>query len=95
MTVSAQPYPEVKTPNEAPMIPLMSAPTLCPDCGSDEISETTRVSSVHGRIKAWICRYCHWASDPRIGPPPADRGKNFTLRRRLASAKEANEDPVG
>ncbi len=75
-----------------PMTSSMSGPTLCPDCGSDEISETTRDSSVHGRIKAWICRYCHWASDPRIGPPPADRGKNFTLRRRIASAMEADEN---
>jgi hypothetical protein len=81
----------VKTPKVAPMIPLMSEPTRCPDCGSREISETNRISTVHGRIKTWICGYCHWASDPRIGRPAADRGKNFTLRRRLASAMEANE----
>jgi hypothetical protein len=45
---------------------------------------------IYGDITAFVCGVCDWASDPRIGRPPADRSKNFTLRR-LIQQKEESE----
>jgi len=56
-------------------------PDRCPECGSGPIVETTRHHSVDGDIHAYMCEWCHWISDPRIGRPPADHSKNVTLRR--------------
>ena len=64
----------------------MERPGLCPECGCDEIHETTRWSSVHGTIDAFYCGACDWTSDFRIGRPPAARSKNVTLRRMLAES---------
>ena len=65
----------------------MDAPDRCPECGSDELRTTTR----KGDIQAVVCGVCDWSSDPRVGRPPADRSKNFTLRRLLAASKQPNE----
>jgi rubredoxin len=56
-------------------------PSTCPECGSEEIRETTRPIGIYGDVTAFVCGACDWASDPRIGRPPADRSKNVTLRR--------------
>jgi hypothetical protein len=64
----------------------------CPECGSDELHETTRTYALYGEIRAVVCGVCHWASDPRIGRPPADRSKNVTLRRLVAAASEEQDD---
>ena len=58
--------------------------STCPECGSDEIRPTTRKGDIH----VVVCGVCDWASDPRIGRPPADRSKNFTLRRLIAASKQ-------
>jgi hypothetical protein len=65
----------------------MDAPDRCPECGSDELRTTTR----KGDIQVVVCGVCDWSSDPRVGRPPADRSKNFTLRRLLAASKRSNE----
>jgi hypothetical protein len=66
---------------------LMDAPDRCPECGSDELRTTTR----KGDLQVVVCGVCDWSSDPRVGRPPADRSKNFTLRRLLAASKQSNE----
>src|SRR6266550_287055 len=65
----------------------MDAPDRCPECGSDELRTTTR----KGDIQVVVCGVCDWSSDPRVGRPPADRSKNFTLRRLLAASRQAKE----
>jgi rubredoxin len=67
-------------------------PTICPVCGSDEVRETTRVIGLYDEITAFVCPVCDWASDPRIGRPPADRSKNFTLRRLINDRKDDAEE---
>jgi hypothetical protein len=67
-------------------------PSTCPECGSDEIRETTRALSIYGDVKAYVCGVCDWASDPRIGRPPADRSKNFTLRRLMQEREDSEPD---
>jgi hypothetical protein len=62
----------------------MEAPERCPECGSDEVRITSRRLIPDGLVEAAVCGNCDWASDPRIGRPPADRSKNLTLRRLLA-----------
>ena len=66
---------------------VVDAPDRCPECGSDELRTTTR----KGDIEVVVCGVCDWSSDPRVGRPPADRSKNFTLRRLIAASKQANE----
>jgi hypothetical protein len=66
---------------------FMDAPDRCPECGSDELRTTTR----KGDLQVVVCGVCDWSSDPRVGRPPADRSKNFTLRRLLAASKQSNE----
>ena len=71
-------------------------PERCPECGSTEVRETTRPYALYGDITAFVCSVCDWSSDPRIGRPPADRSKNFTLRRLIADVEDepsADEDP--
>lgn len=70
----------------------MDKPTTCPECGSNEIRETTRVIGIYDEITAFVCGVCDWASDPRIGRPPADRSKNFTLRRLIDDRKDDTTD---
>ena len=72
----------------------MEAPPTCPECRSTELHETKRHLDPFTEIKVMVCGVCHWASDPRVGRPPADRGKNVTLRRLMADVedKEAGED---
>ena len=69
----------------------MQKPERCPECGSTEIRETTRPYALYGDITAFVCGVCDWASDPRIGRPPADRSKNFTLRRLIADVEGEGE----
>ena len=66
--------------------------STCPDCGSDEIRETTRVIDIYEEITAYVCPVCDWASDPRIGRPPAARSKNFTLRRLIGDREQGKND---
>ncbi|MEX0983665.1 MAG: hypothetical protein WD096_01300 [Actinomycetota bacterium] len=73
----------------------MKAPARCPECGSQEIRSTTRQVIPDGPIEVFVCGNCDWASDLRIGRPPADRSKNLTLRRLLAKPKSNTEPPVG
>jgi hypothetical protein len=61
----------------------MDRPVVCPDCGSEEIAESVRVTSLYGEIRVIVCRACDWSPDTRIGKPAADRSKNVGLRRRL------------
>jgi hypothetical protein len=70
----------------------VEGPERCPECGSDELHETTRTYALYGDIRAVVCGVCHWASDPRIGRPPADRSKNVTLRRLVAAASDEQDD---
>ena len=80
----------------APYTPSVQKPEHCPECGSNEVRETTRPYALYGDITAFVCGVCDWASDPRIGRPPADRSKNFTLRRLIADVEEepsVKEDP--
>ena len=72
--------------------PTVDKPTTCPECGSNEIRETTRVIGIYDEIHAFVCGVCDWASDPRIGRPPADRSKNFTLRRLIDDRKSDPAD---
>ena len=72
----------------------MQKPERCPECGSTEIRTTTRPYALYGDITAFVCGVCDWASDPRIGRPPADRSKNITLRR-LMSDVETEREPDG
>jgi hypothetical protein len=46
------------------------------------------VIGIYEEITAFVCPVCDWASDPRIGRPPADRSKNFTLRRLIDDRKD-------
>ena len=79
---------EVLAPQQVAAYPRpMDAPDRCPECGSDELRKTTR----KGDIQVVVCGVCDWSSDPRVGRPPADRSKNFTLRRLLAASKQTNE----
>ena len=72
--------------------PPVDKPATCPECGSTEIRETTRAMGIYGDITAFVCGVCDWASDPRIGRPPADRSKNFTLRRLIQQKDEPSTD---
>jgi hypothetical protein len=69
---------------------VRSKPSTCPECSSNEIRETTRSIGLYGDVTAYVCGVCDWASDPRIGRPPADRSKNLTLRR-LIGDRSNNE----
>ena len=73
----------------------MDKSSTCPECGSDEIRETKRVLDSYDEITAYVCGVCDWASDPRIGRPPADRSKNFTLRRLIDDRERRTEDADG
>jgi rubredoxin len=64
----------------------------CPECGSDELHQTKRILPDYTEIKVTVCGVCHWASDPRVGRPPADRSKNVTLRRLMHDAKKPADD---
>jgi predicted metal-binding protein len=64
----------------------------CPECRSTELHHTTRVLDSYTEIDVVICSVCHWASDPRVGRPPADRGKNMTLRRLISDVKAPKDD---
>ncbi len=79
---------EVLAPRPIAAYPqVVDAPDRCPECGSDELRTTTR----KGDIQVVVCGVCDWSSDPRVGRPPADRSKNFTLRRLLAASKQEKE----
>ena len=68
----------------------MERPETCPECGSSDLREETRKGlDTYTDVQVIVCGACHWASDPRVGRPPADRGKNVTLRRLM---KDAHED---
>jgi rubredoxin len=69
-------------------------PERCPDCGSVELVDVVRNTSLHGEVRAWMCRVCDWASDPRVGRPAADRSKNFTLRRLLRETSPSGTQPA-
>lgn len=71
---------------------VVDAPSTCPECGSDEIRQTTRTIGIYGDVTAYVCSVCDWASDPRIGRPPADRSKNFTLRRLIDDVEHERGD---
>jgi hypothetical protein len=53
----------------------------CPECSSTELRTTTRKE-----VEIQVCGVCDWSSDPSKGRQPADRSKNFTLRRLVADA---------
>jgi hypothetical protein len=53
----------------------------CPECSSTELRTTTRKE-----VEIQVCGVCDWSSDPSKGRPPADRSKNFALRRLVADA---------
>jgi len=79
---------EVLAPRHIAAYPhIVDAPDRCPECGSDELRTTTR----QGDIQVVVCGVCDWSSDPRVGRPPADRSKNFTLRRLIAASKRVDE----
>lgn len=63
----------------------------CPECGSAELRPATRVLDPPNEIEVQVCGVCHWVSDLRFGRPPADRGKNFTLRRLMRDATDDRE----
>jgi rubredoxin len=69
----------------------MDKPARCPDCGSDELVDTARKTSLYGEIHALMCRACDWSADPRMGRPAADRSKNLGLRRRLETNHAGSE----
>ncbi len=71
---------------------VVDTPSTCPECGSDEIRQTTRAVGIYGDVTAYVCGVCDWASDPRIGRPPADRSKNFTLRRLIDDVEHERGD---
>jgi len=54
----------------------------CPECSSIELRTVLR-----REVEIQVCGVCDWSSDPRKGRPPADRSKNFTLRRLVTDAK--------
>jgi hypothetical protein len=60
----------------------------CPECDSAELRTTVRKE-----VEIQICGVCDWSSDPHKGRPPADRSKNFTLRRLVSDAKSAQDPP--
>lgn len=62
----------------------------CPECRSTELRRTKRVLDPFTEVDVWVCGVCHWASDPRVGRPPADRGKNFTLRRLMSDVQKGS-----
>jgi hypothetical protein len=64
----------------------------CPECGSDELRRTKRVLPDLTEIDVTVCGVCHWASDPRVGRPPADRSKNVTLRRLMQDAQNPPDE---
>ena len=66
----------------------------CPECGSSELHESKRILDGYTEIKVVICGVCHWASDPRVGRPPADRSKNVTLRRLMQDAQTSEPSPA-
>jgi hypothetical protein len=70
----------------------MDRPATCPECGSSELRETERRLGDATVIKPLVCGVCHWASDPRLGRPPADRSKNITLRRLMSDLASAPDD---
>jgi rubredoxin len=74
-------------------LPSVAKPDRCPECGSDELRPTTRHHSLQGNVEAWVCGVCDWSSNPLIGRPAADRSKNVTLRRLLASSQPPKRDP--
>lgn len=65
--------------------------TTCPECGSTELHETKRVLDLFNEVNVTVCGVCHWASDLRVGRPPADRSKNFTLRRLMKDTEGSTE----
>jgi transcription elongation factor Elf1 len=67
-------------------------PSTCPECGSDELHETKRILDGYTELKVTVCGVCHWASDTRVGRPPADRSKNVTLRRLMQDAQTSDAD---
>jgi protein-arginine kinase activator protein McsA len=71
----------------------MKAPETCPECGSREVKLTQRRVIPEGLIDVAICSVCDWASDRRVGRPPADRSKNHGLRQRVASANDPRSTP--
>ena len=76
---------------DGPYASEVEKPSTCPECGSDEIRETTRALGIYGDVTAYVCGVCDWASDPRIGRPPADRSKNITLRRLIEDREQDGE----
>jgi hypothetical protein len=54
----------------------------CPECSSTELRTV-----LWKEAEIQVCSVCDWSSDPSKGRPPADRSKNFTLRRLVADAK--------
>ena len=47
---------------------------------------------LYGDVTAFVCGVFDWASDPRIGRPPADRSKTFTLRRLIDDRERSGDD---
>jgi hypothetical protein len=58
----------------------------CPECSSNELRTTVRKD-----VEIQVCGVCDWSSDPSKGRPPADRSKNFTLRRLVSDAKAGQD----
>lgn len=69
----------------------MGSPATCPECGSSEVRETERKLTDGAPVRAVVCDVCHWTSDRRLGRPPADRGKNLTLRRLLSDVRQTED----
>jgi hypothetical protein len=67
----------------------------CPECRSPEIHEVERFNSLHGVIRAMVCRACDWSTDLRVGRPAADRSKNLGLRRRLRTDVGGTSEQTG
>ena len=74
------------------MAPRVEAPKRCPDCGSDELVDTARKTSLYGEIHGLMCRVCDWSPDARLGRPAADRSKNLGLRRRMETGHERDPE---
>ena len=72
----------------------MDRPQRCPDCGSEELADSERTTSLYGKIHAVMCRVCDWSADPRMGRPAADRSKNVGLRRRLSDHDASEGTPA-
>jgi hypothetical protein len=70
----------------------MERPDRCPECRSWEIRSATRRVAPEGEIQVWVCGNCDWVSDLRVGRPPADRSKNYTLRRLMEPSQTKKED---